>query len=60
VTAPNGVKLDTDAGLQANAAKIYQRAVVTHSMPLGDETHMTEAERASLGAWIEAGAKVSP
>ncbi len=58
--APNGVMLDTDAGLQKNADKIYTRAVTTHSMPLNNETGMTDAERASLGAWIKAGAKVEP
>jgi uncharacterized membrane protein len=55
---PNGVRLDTDEGLAVNAAKIYERAVATHSMPLNNETGMTDAERASLGAWIKAGAKV--
>ena len=55
---PNGVRLDTDDGLTRNAAKIYERAVATHSMPLNDETAMTDTERASLGAWIKAGAKV--
>ena len=58
--APNGVMLDTDAGLQKNAEKIYVRAVTTHSMPLNNETGMTDAERASLGAWIKAGARVEP
>jgi uncharacterized membrane protein len=57
-TAPNGAMFDTDAGLQKHAAKIYDRAVATHSMPQGDETHMTDLERAKLGAWIKAGAKV--
>ncbi len=58
--APNGVMFDTDAGLAAHAGKIYERAVASHSMPLGDETHMTDLERAKLGAWIKAGAKVAP
>ena len=58
--APNGVMFDTDQGLVAHAAKIYERAVASPSMPLGNETHMTDAERASLGAWIKAGAKVGP
>ncbi|HEV7384296.1 MAG TPA: urate hydroxylase PuuD, partial [Phenylobacterium sp.] len=60
VTAPpNGVVLDTDTALTKNAPKIYERAVATHSMPLNNETGMTDAERASLGAWIKAGAKVT-
>jgi uncharacterized membrane protein len=60
VAPPNGVILDTDEGLTKNAAKIYDRVVASHSMPLNNETHMTDAERASLGAWLEAGAKVTP
>jgi uncharacterized membrane protein len=61
ITAPpNGVVLDTDQGLTKNAAKVYDRAVASHSMPLNNETHITDAERASLGAWIKAGAKVAP
>jgi len=54
---PNGAAFDTDAGLRKHAARIYERAVVTHSMPQGDETGMTEQERQALGAWIRAGAK---
>ena len=52
--------LDTDEGLTRNAAKIYERAVASHSMPLNNETGMTDAERASLGAWLKAGAKAGP
>ena len=59
ITAPpNGVILATDEGLTKNAVKVYDRAVASQSMPLNNETHMTDAERASLGAWIKAGAKV--
>ena len=56
--APNGATFDTDADLARHADKIYERAVATRSMPQNNETGMTEAERASLGAWIKAGAKV--
>jgi uncharacterized membrane protein len=59
-TPPNGVVLATDEGLTRNASKVYDRAVASHSMPLNNETHITDAERASLGAWIKAGAKVAP
>jgi uncharacterized membrane protein len=58
-TAPNGVQLDTAEGLSKNAPKVFQRAVATESMPLGNETKMTADERAQLGAWIKAGAKGS-
>ena len=56
-TAPNGAMFDTTEGLEKHLDKIYARAVATTSMPQGNETGMTEAERASLGAWIKAGAK---
>ena len=35
-----------------------QQAVVQQTMPLGNLTHMTQSERASLGAWIREGAKI--
>lgn len=57
-TAPAGAMFDTAEGLKAHADKIYERAVASPSMPLGNETHMTDAERAQLGAWIKAGAKI--
>lgn len=56
--APNDAMFDTAEGLQKHAEKIYARAVATQSMPQGNETGMTESERAQLGAWIKAGAKV--
>jgi uncharacterized membrane protein len=55
--APNGAAFDTDAGLRRYASRIYERTVLTHAMPQGNETGMTEAERQSLGAWIRAGAR---
>ena len=55
--APAGAMFDTPEGLQKHAEKIYTRAVATTSMPQGNEAGMTQAERASLGAWIKAGAK---
>jgi uncharacterized membrane protein len=56
--APNGAMFDTAEGLQKHADKIYARAVASQSMPQGNETGMTDTERAELGAWIKAGAKV--
>jgi uncharacterized membrane protein len=57
-TAPAGVFLDTPEQVQANASRIAAQAVVTHAMPLGNMTHMTDAERATLGAWISSGARI--
>ena len=56
-TAPAGVLLDAPEHIVANAELIRAQAVATHAMPLGNLTNMTEAERATLGAWIDAGAK---
>jgi len=54
--APKGVLLDTTASIVANAQKINEQAVLTKAMPIGNLTGMTDAERATLGAWIAAGA----
>jgi uncharacterized membrane protein len=56
-SAPNGVAYDTPEEIRRFAPRIYERAVATESMPLGNETGMTKAERDRLGAWIKAGAK---
>jgi uncharacterized membrane protein len=54
---PAGILLDTPTHIIANAAQIRAQAVATHAMPLGNVTQITDAERAQLGAWIDAGAK---
>lgn len=54
---PNGAAFDTPAGMARYAPRIKERAVDSASMPLGNETHMTDEERAQLGAWIRAGAR---
>jgi len=55
-SAPAGVLLDSPQHIAANARRAYQQAVLTHAMPLGNLTGMTAAERATLGAWFDAGA----
>jgi uncharacterized membrane protein len=54
--APAGVMLDTPEQIQARAARIAERAVVQQTMPLGNVTGITGAERALLGRWVRAGA----
>ena len=54
--APKDLKLDTPERIAANAQKIYEQAVATKAMPIGNLTAMTDDERATLGAWIAAGA----
>jgi uncharacterized membrane protein len=53
---PLGVAFDTPERLRTYAPLIYQMAVASQAMPLGNETGMTAVERARLGAWIKAGA----
>jgi len=53
---PRGVALETPQDMRHHAEAIRRQAVLSHAMPLGNETGMTEAERARLGAWIAQGA----
>jgi uncharacterized membrane protein len=57
-TAPRGIKLDAADEIKAQAALIEQQAVTTKAMPLGNVTHMTQAERDLLGRWIRQGARI--
>ncbi len=57
-TAPLGIKLDTPQEIKAQASAIEQQAVQTKTMPLGNVTGMTQAERALLGRWIAQGARI--
>ncbi|QJD99136.1 hypothetical protein HH212_03050 [Massilia forsythiae] len=57
--APAGVALDDAGGIARNAARIYQQAVQLKAMPLANMTNMTDAERAQVAAWFEAGAKTN-
>ena len=56
-SAPAGVMLDDAHGIAQNAARVYQQAVQLKAMPLANMTNMTDAERAEVGKWFEAGAK---
>ena len=55
--APAGVMLHTPEQIAQNAQRIYQQTVQLKAMPLANLTNMTDAERAQLAAWYEAGAK---
>lgn len=52
--APNGVTLETVADLRKYAQRIYAQTVQNKAMPLGNQTHMTDDERAVLGHWLKA------
>ena len=50
-SAPNGVVFESEADVMRHASAIYQQTVVTKAMPIGNLTGITDAERASIGAW---------
>ena len=54
--ANKNVRLDSAAEISAHAQQVYQQAVVLKLMPMSNATQMTDAERAALGRWYEAGA----
>ena len=54
--APKDLKLDTPERILVSAPRIYEQAVATKAMPIGNLTGMTDDERARIAAWIEAGA----
>lgn len=56
--APGNVIFDTAEQIKAMAIRMNERAVKTRTMPFLNRTHMTPQERAELGAWISAGAKL--
>jgi len=53
-TAPAGVTFDTPTDIRARLDRIEARSVVSKTMPPGNLTNMTDAERAVLGGWIHA------
>ena len=54
------VRLDSPENLKLHASAVYQQAVVTKVMPMNNATGITEAERALIGRWFQAGASVAP
>ncbi len=57
--APKGIMFDTPAEIKKLAPQIMAQAVKTHTMPLGNVTEITEAERSALGTWIVNGSKLN-
>ena len=54
--APKDVKFDTPRQIAASARAIKAQAVVSHAMPPGNATQMTDAERDLLARWVNQGA----
>jgi uncharacterized membrane protein len=55
--APNGIMFDNKETILKLAERINQRAVITKTMPQGNKTGITQAERDVIACWIENGAK---
>ena len=55
-SAPKDVMLDTPERIVANAPRIYEQAVATRAMPIGNLTGMTDVERDTIASWIASGA----
>ncbi|WIV96611.1 urate hydroxylase PuuD [Kinneretia aquatilis] len=55
--AQKGVQLHSPELIRHNAQALYQQAVVQKLMPMNNATQITDAERALLGQWFEAGAQ---
>jgi uncharacterized membrane protein len=51
--APKGIAIESVADLRQYAALIAAQAVQGNAMPLGNETAMTDEERAKLGAFLK-------
>ena len=54
MVAPHGFMLNTKDQIIAGKSQIYQQAVLSNAMPLGNTTNMTSDERQKLKAWVEA------
>jgi uncharacterized membrane protein len=55
-TAPRGILLDDAEHIRRNARLIGRNAAWSNAMPPGNITEMTPDERATLAAWLDAGA----
>jgi uncharacterized membrane protein len=58
-TSPGGVMLDTVELMVQWAPRIKARSIDSHDMPFMNKTGMTDAERAIVAQWIDAGAPAS-
>jgi uncharacterized membrane protein len=51
--APKNIVLESVADLKKHAAVVYSQTVQGRAMPLGNQTDMSETERAELGQWLK-------
>ncbi len=50
---PLGVEFDSEEKLLQHAERVYQTVVILRTMPLGNLTQITDAERNQIAAWYE-------
>jgi uncharacterized membrane protein len=50
------VRLDSPEAVKQHAQNIYQQVVVSRQMPMNNSTQITDAERALIAQWFQAGA----
>jgi len=51
--APKNISLETIDDIKKHAATISAQTVQTKAMPLGNQTGMTDEERATLAQWLK-------
>jgi uncharacterized membrane protein len=51
--APKNIALETVADIKKHTTAIYAQTVETKAMPLGNQTGMTDEERATLAQWLK-------
>jgi uncharacterized membrane protein len=52
------IRLDSADSIRQHAQNVYQQVVITRQMPMNNATGITDAERATIARWFQAGAKV--
>jgi uncharacterized membrane protein len=52
-SAPLGVELDSEEKMYKHAERVNQTVVILRTMPLGNFTQMTDAERQQIASWFE-------
>jgi uncharacterized membrane protein len=50
---PKGVMLETEAQIASQAEQVYLQSGVSHAMPPGNLSEVTEEERAAIRRWFE-------
>lgn len=51
--APKNISLETIADIKKHGITIFAQTVQTKAMPLGNQTGMTDEERATLAQWLK-------